>query len=401
MKILFLTDNFIPEVNAPANRTYEHCKKWVEEGMKVTVITGFPNYPEGKIYEGYKNRLFQKETIEGIHVIRVWTFMAPNSGFFKRILDYISYAIMAFIFGLSVKFDIVIGTTPQFFTPISAYFLSVVKKRKFVIEIRDLWPESIEAVGMIKSKSHLYKLISIIQKFLYIKSNLIVVVTDSFKEHLINLTINPDKIIVIKNGVITGQNLSFKKDTNLISKLNLKNKFIVSYTGTIGMAHGLDFIIECIRQVKDKSIHFIFQGEGAKKKHIINIANDYNLKNITFLPKVPKKQIYKYILISDVALINLKKSKTFKSVIPSKIFENVLLRKPILLGLEGEAKKLIRDYDVGICYIPENKNSFLSSLEKIKSFKCDKNYYKRTDKMISNFDREKLALEMLKYLKTL
>ena len=124
MKILFLTDNFIPEVNAPANRTYEHCKKWVEEGMKVTVITGFPNYPEGKIYEGYKNRLFQKETIEGIHVIRVWTFMAPNSGFFKRILDYISYAIMAFIFGLSVKFDIVIGTTTQFFTPISAYFLS-------------------------------------------------------------------------------------------------------------------------------------------------------------------------------------------------------------------------------------------------------------------------------------
>ena len=138
MRILFLTDNFPPEVNAPATRTYEHCVKWIELGHKVTVITCFPNFPKGKVFEGYTNKLYQKENIDGITVIRVWSYIAENNGFVKRIIDYISFALTSFLFGLFVKTDLMIATSPQFFTAISGKMLSVFKQRPWVMEVRDL-----------------------------------------------------------------------------------------------------------------------------------------------------------------------------------------------------------------------------------------------------------------------
>src|SRR5680860_84080 len=147
MKILFLADNFIPETNAPAHRTFEHCREWVRLGEKVTVITCFPNFPYGKVYEGYKNKLYQVEWIEGIRVIRVWSFMAENKGFVKRILDFLSYMCSSFIAGLFIKTDLIIATSPQFFTAVSGRWLAFWKRKKWVMEVRDLWPESVKVVG--------------------------------------------------------------------------------------------------------------------------------------------------------------------------------------------------------------------------------------------------------------
>ena len=142
MHILFLTDNFPPEVNAPASRTFEHCREWVRAGHKVTVITGVPNFPRGKVYEGYSNRLWQRETMEGIQVIRVWTYITANAGFAKRILDYQSFMVAATLAAPLVhKVDVVVGTSPQFFTVCAAYVISRFKRIPFVFELRDLWPE--------------------------------------------------------------------------------------------------------------------------------------------------------------------------------------------------------------------------------------------------------------------
>ncbi|MBK5285216.1 MAG: glycosyltransferase WbuB, partial [Bacteroidia bacterium] len=143
MKILFLTDNFPPEVNAPANRTYEHCREWVKKGAEVTVITCFPNFPIGKIYEGYRNKFFNCEVIEGIKVIRVWTYITANKGIVRRSLDYFSFGIASFFFGLFKRCDVIVATSPQFFTAVSAGLLSLLRGKKFVFEVRDLWPESI------------------------------------------------------------------------------------------------------------------------------------------------------------------------------------------------------------------------------------------------------------------
>ena len=400
MRILFLTDNFPPETNAPATRTYEHCLKWIDMGYKVTVITCFPNFPKGKVFEGYTNKLYQKENIDGITVIRVWSYITKNNGFVKRIIDYISYALTSFLFGLFIKTDLIIATSPQFFTAISGSMLSVFKRTPWVMEVRDLWPDSIAAVGSMNKSSKPFKVLKKIEHHLYLSASKIVVVTDSFKKYIIKEhQIKPEKVGVFKNGVIIN---NFKKpELNdviaLKESLGLKNKIIISYLGTHGLAHGLKFILESISKISNPDLHFLFIGDGAEKENLIKYSKTLHLKNFTFLESVTKSEIPLYIEISDYSLVNLKKSDEFKNVIPSKIFENIAMYKPILLGVEGESKKLIDAYGVGVCFQPENEQSFLNALYDIQ--KLDRESFKiNCNKMLTVFDRNNIAENLIKFI---
>jgi len=398
MKILFITDNFPPEVNAPATRTYEHCQEWIKSGAEVTIITCFPNFPYGKIYNGYKNRLYQKNNVDGIEVIRVWSYMSANSGFFKRVLDYFSFSFMAFWVGLFQKYDIIIATSPQFFTTWSAYVLSKIKRKPWIFELRDIWPESIQSVGAIKHN----KVINILEKIelaLYKDAIKVIAVTNAFRDNLISRGIDGDKITVVTNGSnIDLFNLK-EKNQDLLEELNLKNRFIIGYIGTHGMAHSLDFIVKSIAKIDDDTIHFLFIGNGAMKDTIVKLAESLKIKNITFLDSVDKEDVPKYLSIVDVSLAPLQKSDTFKSVIPSKIFEASAMKKPTLLGVEGEAQKIIETYTAGVCYKPENEKDFI---EKIYFLKNDVKLYNSLQKgcieLAFAYDRKKLAKKMLDIL---
>ena len=397
MTVLFLTDNFPPEVNAPASRTYEHAIEWVKKGVRVKVITCNPNFPKGKLYDGYKNRLFKKEIIDGIEVIRVWSYITENKGFSKRILDFISYALMAFFVGLFIKADVIIGTSPQFFTAVSAKYLSILKRKPWIMEVRDIWPESIAAVNSIKRTSQTYKFLEQLEISLYKSANNIVVVTDSFKKQLSERGILESKIYVVKNGVNLSSHTPQDKDDKILKQLRLENKFVVSYIGTLGSAHALGFILECLKDVDDPSIHFLILGEGSERLTLIEKAKDLKLNNVQILPSVSKSEVKKYINISDVALVNLKKSNTFLSVIPSKIFENVAMQKPILLGVDGEARSIVEHYKVGLFFEPENKSDFLNKLSLIKNFNTNE-YKHHTISLLEEFNRSKLAIQMLKII---
>jgi glycosyltransferase involved in cell wall biosynthesis len=393
MKILFLSDNFPPEVNAPANRTYEHCVEWGKKGAEVTVITCAPNFPKGKVYEGYTNKFYQKETIEGITVIRVWSYISANQGIFKRIIDYVSYAFMAFWVSLFIKTDIIIATSPQFFTAVSGYLSAFFKRKPWIMEVRDLWPESIKAVDAMED-SKLIGLLEKLELFLYKKASKVVVVTDAFKENLVKRGIDGNKVFIVKNGVQLDRFRPAEKNEGIISRLKLRDKFVVGYLGTHGMAHKLDFILDCAREVNG-NIHFLFIGDGAEKDKLLELHKKWELKNVTMLPSIPKKEIENYINITDVALVPLKKSDTFKTVIPSKIFENSAMKKPILLGVQGESKAIIEKYQAGICFEPENKKDFLEKLHHIQD---DQSFYKACqagcDKLAIDFDRKILAEKM-------
>lgn len=396
MKILFLTDNFPPEVNAPANRTYEHCREWVKQGMDVTVITCAPNFPKGKVFEGYKNKLFQREEIDGIKVIRVWSYITANEGFVKRILDYISYSNTSFFAGLFVKTDVIIATSPQFFTALSGRWLSFFKRKPWIFEVRDLWPESIVAVGAMK-RNKAIAFFELLEKRLYKNADKIVVVTDAFKEKIIARGIDGEKIVVHKNGANLSLFKPQEKDEELLTKLELKNKKIFAYIGTHGMAHGLDFILKSVAEIQSThpDFHFLFIGDGAERNSLTQLKNDLSLSNVTFIESVSKKEVVSYLSIMDVALVNLKKSDTFLTVIPSKIFEAAAMDKPILLGLEGETKGIIEKYQAGLCYEPENKEDFL---QKAINILDEENYqlYRQGCKALAvDFDRKKLALAML------
>lgn len=399
MNILFLTDNFPPEVNAPASRTYDHVREWHSKGHDITVITCAPNFPKGKVYDGYKNRLYKTEYMDGIRVIRVWSYIAENKGFIKRTLDYISYSVTAFFAGLFQKTDVIIATSPQFFTALCGRTLSFWKRRPWIMEVRDLWPESIKTVGAMKDNMFI-RYFEWEEMRCYRSARKIIVVTDSFKRTLISRGVPADKIAVVKNGANRDLFKPIPKDTALIEKLGLEGKKIIGYIGTHGMAHKLDFILQCASHMQGtNNYHFLFIGSGAEKQHLVNLKEELHLTNVTMLDSVPKSEVSRYISILDLALINLKKSPLFKTVIPSKIFENAGMEIPIIMGVEGEAQEIIEKYGAGLCFEPENESDFETKLAKLLN---DSKLYEACKegcrKLSIDFDRRKLADDMLKII---
>jgi glycosyltransferase involved in cell wall biosynthesis len=401
MRILFLSDNFPPEVNAPATRTFEHCLEWVKLGAEVTVITCNPNFPQGRLYPGFKNKFYKKEKIEGITVIRVWSYITANEGFIRRTLDYLSFAFMAALVGLLHKTDVIIATSPQFFTTWAGCFLGFVKRKPWIFELRDLWPESIATVGAMK-KGRLYSLLESIEMFLYRNADVVIPNTPAFKKNLISRGIDEKKIHVIPNGANTKLFKHQPKDEKLLIDLNLSGKFIYGYIGTHGMAHSLDFIIESLQEVTNQDIHFLFVGDGSAKKQIVNRARELNLSNVTFVDTVPKNEISRYLSIIDVALVPLKNSDTFRTVIPSKIFESCAMKKPILLGVNGQAREIIEEFNVGVYFEPENTNSFITQVYHLyNEVALYQELQQNCAKLLMNYDRSTLAVNMYQHILTI
>ena len=396
MKILFLSDNFPPEVNAPATRTMEHCKEWVKAGHEVTVITCQPNYPIGKVYDGYRNSWKTKEVINGITVIRVWTYITSNKGFAKRILDYISYSITSFLAGLFLKCDIIVATSPQFFTALSGRTLHFFKRKPWVMEVRDLWPDSIKSVGAMND-GIVMRYFSKEELWCYRSAKKIVVVTDTFKSVIADKGIPEDKIHVIKNGSDTSLFFPRAKSPELVKKYGLEGKRVLGYVGTIGMAHKIDFLIDCVKGLPEYKLMIL--GEGAEKETLQKKVKDEGVENVFFVDAVPKEKVGDYIALQDIALVNLRRDPLFTTVLPSKIFETAAMQIPILLGVDGEARRLVEGYNAGLFYEPEDKKDFLKKLDLLAN---NTSVYEACkaggEKLAKDFDRKELAGKMLKVI---
>ncbi len=397
MHILFLTDNFPPESNAPANRTFEHARQWVASGHRVTIITCAPNFPDGQLFEGYKNRWFQTEQMDGITVIRVWSFMARNAGFVLRLLDFFSFMVSGFLGGLRVRdADIIIGTSPQFFTVCAAYCLAKVKQRPFVFEMRDIWPESLQAVGMSNAGLSV-RLAAPLADYLYRRADHLIVVTHSFKAYLQDRGVSGERVTVIQNGVDPDMFFPIPADISLQQELQLEDKFVVGYLGTHGLAHGLESVVEAARlagQTDDlTAVHFITVGAGAQFDRIKEIASD--LDNFTMIGQVSRADILRYWSLLDASLIHLKASPLFESVIPSKMFEAMAMGVPLLHGVGGESADIVRTSRSGICFAAEQPEALLSAIRQIST---DKDAYQqmKTSCLSSaqNYNRANLADRM-------
>jgi len=364
--ILFLTDNFPPEVNAPASRTFEHCREWVRAGHRVTVITGAPNFPQGKLFAGYRNALWQQEAMEGIRVIRVWSYITANEGFVKRILDYQSFMMTATLAALFVrKVDVIIGTSPQLFTTCAAFVVGLLKRVPFVFELRDLWPESIKAVGAI-GNHRLLALLERLELFLYRKAALIVSVTHSFKRNLVERGISADKIVVVTNGVDISRFKPQPRDKALAASLGLEGKFVAGYVGTHGLAHGLDTLLDAAKLLQTdpaaRDVGLLFLGDGANKKKLVARAAQLALTNVVFVDSVPKEEVPRYWSLLDVSIIHLKKTELFTTVIPSKLFECMGMGIPVLHGVAGESAEIVVKEGCGQVFAPEDAQGLCNAL---------------------------------------
>jgi len=366
MRILFLSHYFPPEVNAPASRTYEHCVEWARAGHEVTVVTCAPNHPRGVLYKGYRNRWFQTEEMDGIRVIRLWTYLSPNEGFLRRTLNYISYMIAAILATprLSTP-DIVISTSPQFFNGLAGWLVSRLKRVPWALEIRDLWPESIVTVGAIKNPL-IIRALERLELFAYRKAAVIVPVTDAFKQYMVGKGIDAGKISVLKNGVnlrlFQARDPTTPEAQSLARQLGAEGRFVAAYVGTHGMAHHLETILEAAARIDNDDILFVMVGDGAERDRLAAKRAEMGLTNVVMLDQLPKASMPALWSLTDVSLVLLKKSDLFKTVIPSKIFESMAMRVPIILGVEGEAQTIIEEAGAGICIEPENAERLAESV---------------------------------------
>ena len=401
MHVLFLTDNFPPEVNAPASRTFEHCREWVKAGHKVTVITCAPNFPKGKVFDGYRNRLWQRETMEGIEVVRVWSYITANEGFVRRILDYQSYMVSAIVASLFIReVDVIVGTSPQFFTACAAYVASRLKFRPYVFELRDLWPETIKAVGAMKNARAIAWLEKL-ELFLYRKAAKVISVTKSFKRNLISRGIDGSKIEIVTNGVDISQFTPRPKDAALTKELGLEGKFVAGYIGTHGLCHGLETLVTAAERLRGTGIVFLFLGDGARKQFLRDMAAEKQLDNVVFIDSVKKAEVPRYWSILDVSVIHLQKAELFTTVIPSKLFESMGMGLPVLHGVEGESADIVRDEHAGIPFEPENVDELVAALRRLKENPAELDQFRASClKGAQNYDRTNLALKMMRILES-
>lgn len=401
MKILYLADNYYPEITPGAFRPTEHSRIWVEKGEEVTVITGIPNFPRGKPYAGYEDKKNIVENIQGVTVDRVSTYMTPNEGFLRRSLDFLSFTLSAIIRARKYKCDIILTSSPPLFTGIAAFVVSKIKKKPWIFEIRDLWPESIRDVGLLGG-GFLYRLLEKCELFLYRKAHAIVCLSPAFRDDLINRGIDENRIHVIPNGAPPRhQQKKPLPDSHKQILVDLRKKYscLFGYVGRLGMAHRLEQVLYAARKCAGNDIHFVFIGEGAEKGKLLKLRSTLKVNNVTFLEPLSREQVFSAYDYFDAGLVVQRKGETFKKNIPSKLFDLAAAGLPILLGVEGEAQKLVQSRNCGICFEPENADELAqTAVTFCGDTDLQKNLSKNSLRLAAEFDRDKMAEKMLRLL---
>jgi hypothetical protein len=368
MRVLFLTHYFHPEGNAPGTRVYELCRRWVAMGHDVTVITGVPNVPNGVAYEGYQNRCFQRERVDGIETIRVWTYLAANKGTTRRILNYLSLMFSATVAALFVrKPDLVIATSPQFFCGWAGVWVSRLRRIPFILEVRDLWPESIVAVGAMRAGRWL-RFLEWLEKRMYAAATRIVTVGAGYRDQLTDRGVATKRIDIVPNGVDRGLFADRGGGSALREKFDLGGAFVCSYIGTIGMGSGLDVVLRAARLLRDEGredIVFMLVGDGAVREALERTVRQEGLNRVIFTGRQDKRVVPIFLAMADACLVHLVRRDLFRTVLPSKIFEAAAMKKPIILGVEGSAAQIVGEANAGICIEPENETDLVEAVTQL------------------------------------
>lgn len=397
MHILFLSHYFPPEVNAPATRTYQHCRRWVEAGHRVTVVTCVPNCPRGVPFDGYRNVWRKVEEVDGIKVVRVWTLLSRNEGFARRIANYLSYLVTATWFAIFQRdVDVVVATSPQFFCGWAGVLCKWIRRWPFVLEIRDIWPESIVTVGAMK-RSWKIRILEWLERRMYAAANHIVTVGDGYRIKLLERNVPSERITVVPNGVALSSHRPHHSAESLRRRFDAEGKFICSYVGTVGMAHGLEVVLDAaekLRAMGRHSVKFWIVGDGAERERLAKMALDRKLENVTFVGLVAKQLVADILACSDACLVHLRGTELFGTVIPSKIFEIMEASVPIIMGVRGEACDIVLKANAGIPMTPDDADSLVACIDRLRESPAE--FREGQAYVAEHYNRDDLAERMLR-----
>jgi len=393
-------------MGAPSARTYEHAKVWVQEGHEVVVVCGLPNHPDGIVPPEYRGKLLVREEMDGIKVLRGWLYATPNRGVVKRSFAFLTFMLSSMLVAIFVagKCDVVVATSPQMLCGLAGYIVSLFKRVPFVLEIRDLWPAQIVDLGVIKNRFIIWLLYKL-EAFLYRRAEAIVTIAPAMSREISERGFGKEKIFTIPNGI----------DENFFKPLGRRSKVreekgwkdddvIVMYIGTMGLSQGLDVILKSAMVLKgEEKLKFVFVGAGADKERLIGIAKEWGLSNVEFYPPVRKAEMPEWYGAGDIFVVPLKRRKVFLYNIPSKMFEIMACEKPIVLGVEGQAREILEDSKAGICVEPENANEFADAILKLAKdsnlrAELGKNGREYVVKHFSRIENAKRYLEIFKWV---
>jgi glycosyltransferase involved in cell wall biosynthesis len=396
--VLIITPYFPPEKAAPAVRLSETAKILVRRGYQVTVLTTVPNYPTGIVPPEYRGHLIQQEMLEGVRVVRVWSYTSPNKGFLRRILAQLSFGCFAPLLGSKAigRPNIIIVESPPLFDAIAARMLAWYKRCPFIFLVSDLWPESAVQLGMLRNRL-LIRLAEWLEWSTYQRASLIWAVTKGIRQSLLQRGISPEKAFLLTNGVDTAKFRPLPQ-AQARAELGWDNRFTVLYTGTHGLAHGLETVLEAAERLQDhEDIHIVLVGDGAAKAGLIVLAQERNLKNVTFIDPQLHERMPLFLAGADICLVPLRKVPLFEGALPSKMYEAMACARPILLGVEGEARRMV-EHEAGaaIAVEPENADALASAILYLYEHpEVAKNLGMRGRAFVEvHFDREQLTVSL-------
>lgn len=356
MRILLISQWFQPEA---FYKGVSFVKALEAKGHQVQVLTGFPNYPTGKLYPGYKIKWYQKELIDGVDVVRVPLYPNHDSSAIGRVVNYLSFAFSAATLGpwLLKKPDVIYVYHPPPTTYIPAFVLKLLYRVPVVYDIQDFWPDTLAATGMFNNKLGL-KLVDSYCRLFYKAADKLVVLCPGFKRKLLGKDVPESKIEIIYNW-FDEKNLAIKTEADLPDILTAKESFKVLFAGNMGKAQALESVLDAAKLLKESNpkIQFIFIGGGVEVENLKKQSTQINLSNVHFLPPVPPDKVGPFLQAADVLLVHLKKDPLFEITIPSKIQAYMAAGKPILVAVPGDASDLVNQAQCGLCCGSENPDA--------------------------------------------
>ncbi|MCU1285419.1 MAG: hypothetical protein JWO13_1769 [Acidobacteriales bacterium] len=400
MRVLYISPYYPPEVGAPQTRIHEQAAMMAQSGHEVSVLTTFPNYPSGVVPDRWRRMWFWNGTEDAVDIYRFWTFVTPNSGFFKRILSQLSFAIFGCIAGFRIpKFDIMVVESPPLFTGITANFLRVFRGAPYIFHVSDLWPETAVQLGVLRSP-WLIRCARAMELYFYKRASMVVTVTEGIRKAIAR-DVGCARVVLFRNAVNTEFFCPQPAPTNIKTAFGIpEDRFLVLYTGTIGLSQNLDAAIDAaalFQQKNGSKVHFLFVGSGADKKQLQSKVAALNLENVTFGAPVSKTKMPALLAAADCVLVPLKNIAIFEAALPTKLFEAMSCARPVVLAANGEAEALVREANSGICANPGDPKSIHDAIEEIKQDpgEATRKGQRGRAYMLSRFRRENRVIDLL------
>ena len=407
MDILYISQYFPPEIGAASARAFELSRHWVAKGHRVVVLTGFPNYPIGRSdhrRQPNPGRVTRRETVEGISVVRTWLWGIGDRGIRDRVLTYASFCLSSSLRGIPIpRPDVVIASSPPLTVGLTGWWLSRVKRRPFIFDIRDLWPESIADLAPMTNRSAMMRILGEMSRFLYDKADEVVVTSDAAKHALIkDSKVEPERTTVIPNGVDTEKFSAMDHADTIREGLGLRGKFLVSFIGTIGLAQDVDMVIRSASRLYSgpEPVHFLFVGEGPMKSPAMDAVARLDLSNVTFLAGQRRDDVPRLIQASDICLVTLRKAEVNDAVIPVRMLEFMSCGRPVVLSARGEAGRIIKAAGAGMVVEQGDDLALAAAIVRLGRDAGLRRHMGANGRqyVVENFSREQTAIRYLEVL---